>query len=129
MYGCTVENNTGARAPEVDCFSISIPKHPWRKEPEIMNNTPDQIAGSGTYTTDGNCFIGIIPGRSSVALAGMASGILSPTRLHCGSIPTSPLQKEILKTPKASFYGEVKGRPFREIFMVLRAIFPLLWKG
>ncbi len=48
----------------------------------ITGNTPLEIFG--TYTTDGSCTIGTSPGRSSVALAGMASGSSPEPRSTAG---------------------------------------------
>ena len=86
MYGCTLRNNSSTYGGGMRLSSSS--QTVIAQECVLQDNTPDQISGSDGYTLvdDGTCTIGTSPGRSSVALAGMASGISPPTQLHCGSI-------------------------------------------
>ncbi|HPQ38369.1 MAG TPA: hypothetical protein PLW97_12070, partial [Synergistaceae bacterium] len=71
----------------------------------VTGNTPLEILGN--YTTDGTCTIGTSPGRSSVALAGMASGSSPKARSTAGE-PDVIAAEENLGNSGSSLYGEVK---------------------
>ncbi len=106
MYGCTVENNTSKGSGGGLLLNLYTETY-LAQGTRIMNNAPDQIAGSGSYTTDGNCFVGIIPGRSSVALAGMASGV-SPQPSSTAGASDVAAAEEDLGNSGSTLYREVK---------------------
>ena len=106
MYGCTVENNTSKGSGGGLLLNLYTETY-LAQGTRIMNNSPDQIAGSGTYTTDGNCFIGIIPGRSSVALAGMASGSSPEPRSTAGDSDVTAAERD-LENSESILHEEVK---------------------
>ena len=106
MYGCTVENNKSKGSGGGLLLNLYTETY-LAQGTKIMNNTPDQIAGSGTYTTDGFCFIGTSPGRSSVALAGMASGISPQPSSTAGESDVAAAKKD-LENSQSILYGEVK---------------------
>ncbi len=71
----------------------------------ITDNTPLEIVG--TYTTDGTCTIGTAPGRSSVALGGVASGSSPQPRSTAGDSDVRRAEED-LGNSGSLLYGEVK---------------------
>ncbi len=106
MYCCVVENNKSKGSGGGLLLNIYTETY-LAQGTKIKNNTPDQIAGSGTYSTDGNCYIGGAPGRSSVALGGMASGSSPEPRSTAGESDVTAAEED-LHNAGSTLYGEVK---------------------
>jgi len=71
----------------------------------ITGNTPLEIVG--TYTTDGSCTIGTAPGKSSVALAGMASGASPQPRSTAGESDVTAAERD-LGNSQSTLYEEIQ---------------------
>jgi len=106
MYCCVVDNNKSKGSGGGLLLNLYTETY-LAQGTKIKNNTPDQIAGSGTYTTDGNCYIGGNPGRSSVALAGVASGASPEARSTAGDSDVRHAEED-LGNSGSLLYGEVK---------------------
>ncbi len=72
---------------------------------EVKGNTPLEILGE--YTADGTCTIGTAPGRSSVALGGVASGSSPQPRSTAGDSDVRRAEED-LGNSGSLLYGEVK---------------------
>jgi len=107
MYGCTLRNNSSTYGGGMRLFSSS--QTVLAQECVIQDNTPDQIAGNNGYTLldDGTNTIGTSPGRSSVALAGMASGSSPGPRSTAGESDVTAAEED-LNNSDSALYGEVK---------------------
>jgi len=108
MYGCTLRNNSSTRRGGGMLLSSSS-QTVLAQECIIQDNTPDQIAGNNGYTLldDGSNTIGTSPGRSSVALAGMASGSSPGPRSTAGESDVTAAEED-LNNSDSALYGEVK---------------------
>jgi len=71
----------------------------------VTDNTPLEILGD--YTTDGSCTIGTSPGRSSVALGGVASGSSPEARSTAGESDVRRAEED-LGNAGSTLYREVK---------------------
>ena len=107
MYGCTLRNNSSTYGGGMRLSSSS--QTVIAQECVLQDNTPDQISGSDGYTLvdDGTCTIGTSPGRSSVALAGMASGISPQPSSTAGASDVAAAEKD-LENSQSTLYGEIK---------------------
>lgn len=107
MYGCTVRNNSSVYGGGLRLYSSS--QTVLGQGCVIQDNTPDQIAGNNGYTLidDGTNTVGTSPGRSSVALAGMASGSSPKPRATSGEADVIVVEKD-LGNSDSTLYGEVR---------------------
>ncbi|MCF4142443.1 MULTISPECIES: right-handed parallel beta-helix repeat-containing protein [Dethiosulfovibrio] len=107
MYGCTLRNNSSTYGGGMRLSSSS--QTVIAQECVLQDNTPDQISGSDGYTLvdDGTCTIGTSPGRSSVALAGMASNSSPEPRSTAGEADVIVVEKD-LGNSDSTLYGEVR---------------------
>ena len=71
----------------------------------VTGNTPLEILGN--YTSDGSCTIGNAPGRSSVALAGMASGTSPQPRSTAGASDVTAAERD-LGNAESTLYREIQ---------------------
>ncbi len=107
MYGCTLRNNSSTYGGGMRLSSSS--QTVIAQECVLQDNTPDQISGSDGYTLvdDGTCTIGTSPGRSSVALAGMASNS-SPKPRSTAEESDVVAAEEDLNNSDSTLFGEIK---------------------
>ncbi len=71
----------------------------------VTGNSPLEILGN--YTADGSCTIGTSPGRSSVALAGMASDSFPKPRSTAGEFDVTTAEED-LKDSDSTLFAAIK---------------------
>ena len=108
MYGCTLRNNSCTRRGGGMLLSSSS-QTVIAQECVLQDNTPDQIAGNNGYTLldDGTNTIGTSPGRSSVALAGMASDSSPKPRSTVGEFDVTAAEED-LNNPDSTLFAAIK---------------------
>ena len=102
--GCIIRSNGASESSAgggVESYGIAF----FSKKTVITGNTPLQIFGS--YTTDDTCVIGTNCGRSSVALAGMASGVSPESRSTAGAADVRKAEGD-LGDSGSTLFGAVK---------------------
>ena len=104
MYGCTVQNNKSiSSGGGLLAFSSS---HTILAEGcVIQDNSPDQITASenSSLVDDGTNTIGTSPGRSSVALAGMASDSSPEPRSTVGESDVTAAEEDLNNSDSTLF--------------------------
>jgi hypothetical protein len=102
--GCLIRSNGASESSAgggVETYGSAF----FSEKTVITDNTPLQIFGS--YTTDDTCVIGTNCGRSSVALAGMASGVSPEPRSTAGAADVRKAEEDLGNSGSALF-EEVK---------------------
>ena len=102
---CTLSSNQASESSAgggIESYgSVSL-----KENSSVTGNTPLEILGN--YTADDTCTIGTTPGKSSVALAGMASGYSPQPRSTAGASDVTAAERD-LGNSESPLYGEVKG--------------------